>query len=497
VCGSLETTFALEADLPFKDGTRRYFTCDRCGTLLDASGVGGSYTDETGDAEITDREPNVKFFIEVGAGFDSFAVFLALLRQALGPHPGAAVRLLDVGASFGFMVAMALGLGWDATGVEPSYYGRIGSRVLGIPVHPGRLEDTDLAPGGFDCIVSSEVIEHTSDPRAFVATVSRYLAPEGMLLLTTPNGEVLRGGAASEREWYDGLSPGQHLNLLSPRALTDLLVACGLRDVRLMETGGSSGRKHIYALAARRPGRLPTPDLAAALRDAPALAEGYLDSLVRQRERTGVDDPTYRGALFRLEQVAINRGEYTRVLPFIRTIDGLLERDGIDDAFLGAFQPGGFAEYVARVPAFLGLHCYYRGLLELNHLKAPVAAIRSFAVAARLCRIEEGLGVFPRFGWFERARFHEGLALRAAGRRADALATFDELLARGERVPPELIDRLYREKIAAHPDLGDYDSVHKENRHAPSRANRPFALLGRLRRAVRHALPHPRGKPTR
>ena len=257
VCGAAETTFALEAELPFKDGIRRYFACDRCGTLIDASGVGGSYDGGPSDVELSDREPNVKFFAEVGAGMDSFAVFLVLLRQALGARATApGLRLLDVGASFGFLVAMARGLGWDATGVEPSYYGRIGSRVLGVPILPAYLQDSELPVGSFDCIISSEVLEHVLDPRAFVSLVSRYLAPDGILLLTTPNGEVLRGGPATEQEWYDGLSPGQHLNLLTPHALTALLAECGLRDVRLLATGGSSGRKHLYALAARRQGQL-------------------------------------------------------------------------------------------------------------------------------------------------------------------------------------------------------------------------------------------------
>jgi hypothetical protein len=124
-------------------------------------------------------------------------------------------------------------LGWDATGVEPSYYGRIGSRVLGIPVLSGHLEDTDLPPGVFDCIVSREVIEHVEGPRAFVTAVARDVAPEDVLLLTTPNGDVRGGGASSEQESYDGLSPGQHLDLLSPHALTQLLAQCGLHNTRL------------------------------------------------------------------------------------------------------------------------------------------------------------------------------------------------------------------------------------------------------------------------
>ena len=536
VCGSRETTFALEAELPFKDGVRRYFTCDDCGTLLDASGVGGTYDGGPSDTELTDREPNVKFFIEVGAGFDSFAVFLELLRQALGSRSDArTIHLLDVGASFGFLVAMARDLGWDAIGVEPSYYGRIGSRVLGVPVRSAYLEDAGLQDGSFECIVSSEVVEHVSDPRGFVSLLSRHLSPDGILLLTTPNGEVLRGGASSEAEWYDGLSPGQHLNLLSPRALVGLLAECGLHDVHVMETGGSSSRKHLYVLAGRQPGRLPAPDLAAARREAPALATRYLENVVLDGERNGRgEDPVYRGALFRLEQDAINRGQYARALPYVERIDRLLDGDGLDAAFLDSFAPGRFVDYVARVPAFLGLHYYLRGILELNHASDPAAAGRSFGISARLCRIEEGLGVFPRFGWSERARFHEGLALSVAGRPGEAAAAFDDLLRHRDRVPGELLDRLFRMKLVAFAGSGEYQAIrrfledvvlqgstsrpgesgnpapremgealsairemaecYRTDRSALLRMNRVFDVLVRLRRRVGDAFPRMRGK---
>ena len=460
VCGSRQATFTFEVETMGGGSPRRYYTCDRCGTLRDASDAGGTYIDDAANTQISDREPNLKFFIEVGAGLDSFAVFLTLLRQMLGRQAASpAIRLLDVGASFGFLVAMARSIGWDATGIEPSYYGRIGGQVLGVPIRPGGLEDADLAPGQFDCIVSSEVIEHVAEPRPFAKLLSRLLAPDGVLLITTPNGEVIRGGAASEQDWYDGLSPGQHLNLFSPRALTELLEDCGLHDVRQLETGGSSGRKHIYALAARRRGRLEAPDLVAARRDAPAIAMAYLEGLVRERERTSLDDPTYRGALSRLEQDAINRGDYARAATYVRRIDTILAQEGIDDALLATFEPRDFADYLTRVPAFVGLHCYYRGILELNHVADPLAAARSFAVAARLCRIEQGLGVFPRSGWSERARFHEALAFIQGGRPAEALPALDELIACRRQVPADLLDRLYREKILAHLAVGDYESI--------------------------------------
>jgi 2-polyprenyl-6-hydroxyphenyl methylase/3-demethylubiquinone-9 3-methyltransferase len=41
--------------------------------------------------------------------------------------------------------------------------------------------------GSFDLVTSMEVIEHVTDPRAFVAGLAKLLAAEGLLVLSTPN----------------------------------------------------------------------------------------------------------------------------------------------------------------------------------------------------------------------------------------------------------------------------------------------------------------------
>ena len=41
--------------------------------------------------------------------------------------------------------------------------------------------------GQFDLITAMEVIEHVADPAAFVASLAARLAPDGLLILSTPN----------------------------------------------------------------------------------------------------------------------------------------------------------------------------------------------------------------------------------------------------------------------------------------------------------------------
>ncbi len=55
---------------------------------------------------------------------------------------------------------------------------------LEIDYRAGGIED---AAGVFDLVTAMEVIEHVSDPAAFVAGLAGALADDGLLILSTPN----------------------------------------------------------------------------------------------------------------------------------------------------------------------------------------------------------------------------------------------------------------------------------------------------------------------
>jgi ubiquinone/menaquinone biosynthesis C-methylase UbiE/uncharacterized protein YbaR (Trm112 family) len=62
------------------------------------------------------------------------------------------------------------------------------SNHLGIAANAYRLPFKD---GAFDAIIASEIIEHTDDPKAFVAELLRVLKPSGALVISTPYKERL------------------------------------------------------------------------------------------------------------------------------------------------------------------------------------------------------------------------------------------------------------------------------------------------------------------
>src|SRR5205823_2150046 len=115
ICGSPELSFAMDVECNgvAPGGVRRYLACGSCGSLLDAIGVPPPY-DDGDQREPSERDPHIKFYLEVGAGIEAFAAFIWLLRRAL-EHQGVEGprRLLEIGAGFGFTLSMAEWLGWE------------------------------------------------------------------------------------------------------------------------------------------------------------------------------------------------------------------------------------------------------------------------------------------------------------------------------------------------------------------------------------------------
>ena len=97
-------------------------------------------------------------------------------------------RLLDVGTGFGFFLAEMKHQGWEVEGIEISQKGiNYGREVLNLTVHPGPLEAIGFPEKAFDVVTAFYVIEHLSNPMAFLKECYRILKPKGLLLLRYPH----------------------------------------------------------------------------------------------------------------------------------------------------------------------------------------------------------------------------------------------------------------------------------------------------------------------
>jgi 2-polyprenyl-3-methyl-5-hydroxy-6-metoxy-1,4-benzoquinol methylase len=144
----------------------------------------------------------------------TFGKRLRLLAR-LQPERG---LLLDIGCSTGTLMNVAASMGWNVEGVEPNPRAAYIARQHSFIVHEGFFSSVldRCLKGKYQCVVMSDVIEHVPSPRDLLIQARRLLAPNGFLLLSTPNLESF---------WCRRfqLKPMEHLFLFNSKNLSLLL----------------------------------------------------------------------------------------------------------------------------------------------------------------------------------------------------------------------------------------------------------------------------------
>ena len=111
------------------------------------------------------------------------------LRTVTG---GPGTRLLDIGCGAGYFLAtMKNALNFDVYGVEPWGNDDSFSTRYGLTIFHGTLKDAAFPDGFFDIVTMNQVLEHVSDPKAYIQEICRILRPGGTLVLGVPNANAL------------------------------------------------------------------------------------------------------------------------------------------------------------------------------------------------------------------------------------------------------------------------------------------------------------------
>jgi 2-polyprenyl-6-hydroxyphenyl methylase/3-demethylubiquinone-9 3-methyltransferase len=172
-------------------------------------------------------------------------VRLAYIRAAIDRHwaeagaarkPLAGRSAIDVGCGAGLLAEPLARLGARVTGLDAAAENVAAAQAhaaaIGLAIDYRNVDVETLEGESFDLVTSMEVIEHVTDPAAFVAALERTLAPGGLMLLSTPNrtplsrlmlveaaerlGQVPRG----THDWHKFLTPDELTRLLTDAGLS-------------------------------------------------------------------------------------------------------------------------------------------------------------------------------------------------------------------------------------------------------------------------------------
>lgn len=240
------------------------YRCPGCGTVYQTSFPRGE------ELHALYRESSDDLYLDEEEGRRRMA---RRLLDVLGAHV-AQGRLLQVGCGYGLMLDEARRRGYEVQGVELSAVAaRHAREQLGLEVREMALEDAALRDGAegerYDAIVAVDVLEHLEDPLAALERLCLLLAPEGALLITTPDPSAMAARVTGRRWW--GYEPA-HTCLMPRGTLCEVLRARGLTPVVelaasqsftlaywlgcLSQRGDGLWARAIARLAARVPRRL-------------------------------------------------------------------------------------------------------------------------------------------------------------------------------------------------------------------------------------------------
>ena len=320
------------------------------------------------DYETADLE-GLKYYLEQGAGIDTMLEPLSLVD-------GRPIkRYLEIGCGFGFAMDYAHRmLGWRVRGFDPGYIAATGKELLDLPIDNNYFDAASVSEGEADLVLCSEVIEHIPDPNKFILLLRRTLVENGLLLLTTPNGEAVSPSAPNEVV-LPILSPGHHVILYNPRSIETLLRRNGFGHLRVVDRGN---QLHVVASVA------PISGMSSWFTS--ELYRRYLEASLATRV---TDTSLGAGYAYRLLKEHVNAGRYSEAADVLRRLrDGYRQRynldiERIDAVAFPAADGTTFKEFGQRWPFNLCGVWYFLGLIRLLDQGRPELAALAFGAALR------------------------------------------------------------------------------------------------------------------
>jgi len=423
------------------------------------------------------------------APFRDLEVLNAVASVAFGGRKD--LTFVDVGSGVGFAADMAQRIyGWDAVGLDPGDVSIFAANEWAMPTTTGTFP-SDYQGQAPELLFCSEVIEHVENPLQFLQDLYSGMAPESLLLLTTPPVELV-APTTDPDELMQVLFLGEHLQYFSVDGLSSLLARAGfeLQGIHIHEA-----RRSVLASK----GHVPHIGWPSLLPD---------DSRMRVYllERNLTAPPHVRVFGSRAYAMAVNQGDLAESNDLWRGISRAYESvmqqpvtpKAVEKA--AAAVRSRYIDSVDQYPANLALISYLRGMHLLLQGGTDAETLDWLRAADSLaCAWEDGRQRFnplsPRDGhlrvipvWvsqqipvaLERRADHLGTELRLARGRIEELERFVAELVQSGKVSSAKIEQLVTAwEVADHQrHLKDIREQTRQLRHRLSEAQMRRDHLG-------------------
>ncbi len=238
LCGAADFRPALDC------GDFGFVRCVACGLLQAnpqpaADAVAARYRENHGEDYLAYELANEAPFLrlqELALEDAGIGEIEGIARAAAERRGARAPAALDVGCAVGALLVLLRDRGWNCAGVELGARQAAYARAArGLDVRDCTLEAAAFPARAFDLVHASHLIEHLNDPRSFVREAHRVLAPEGRLVLTTPNAAGFQARLFGP-SWRSAIF--DHLYLFSLKTLRALLDSEGFVVERTVTWGG-------------------------------------------------------------------------------------------------------------------------------------------------------------------------------------------------------------------------------------------------------------------
>ena len=226
-CGSPETRFFFVKKT--RSGSYEIRRCPQCRSAFvwprpAEAEMEAYYRDEAYDRRVDENAD--------GRRDSYYPTGLADARRMVGRlrRMTSGTEFLDIGAGFGEFSQAARERGFHVEACEPNPNAR---RAFvernGFEPVPSMFDERYAASraGRFDVVFLSHVLEHTTDPAAFVGLLPSVLSASGLAAVAVPHFGSALSRLQGRKDVF--ISPPEHLNFLSRRGLTRLFEGQGFR----------------------------------------------------------------------------------------------------------------------------------------------------------------------------------------------------------------------------------------------------------------------------